>query len=474
MLAIAAAKHLLHNKPKAGASQIGRATYQTHSQHGHSVSGTGKWPSRLLAYLREALGSASAQASKQSLAGHGLSNTAASRLREAMPRGLGWASRFAPRATSATKSAVSRLGAHSYFRSISQRLAAQLRLWPGASRLAVLRPSSQNWAFGSGGRWSPYLKTFARNMSTPLTSSNMSSARAIMAQIQRQTMIGLMTQQRREFSMVSPLAYETRIRMLAPEPSTAGRHEARALSTVNKTSSDTSNKSRNKAGLPSLFLGEEPMHPAARASQVRSRLADQCVTITIPYAAPTKRLSPGDHGLSSPNDAFRLLADADKLQRQHHLLLTRLMERLSATGWDIHYQHVSAPTDGIEIALPSSSGIRTVVELESLLCDWGLDTSHLAASLRGPRAQLAETSSSAAPSSLNRDLDSSFSCGSESMDSKMFSLIVDAVVDPEEAYREDVRDFLSQLEQMPRLSASIQARPALPNMATGHRMSHGY
>ncbi|KAJ2508346.1 hypothetical protein IWW47_000663 [Coemansia sp. RSA 2052] len=469
MLAIAAAKHL-HTRAKAGVSQISRASYQTHSPHGHSVRGNGKWPSRLLAYLRNAFSSASVQAPRQGLAGHGLSSAAAGRLREAMPRGLGWASRFAPRATSAAKSAMSHLGAHSYVRSISQTLAAQLRMWPSASRFAGSRLGPQNWAFGSGGKWSPYLKIFARNLSAPLMPSNVSSARAIMAQIQRQTMVGLMTQQRREFSLVSPLAYETRIRMLAPDSAAGGGggavgHQgyrrsaagARASSTCNKGANGSASKHANEAGLPSLLFDDKPLHPAARASQARASLADQRATITIPYVAPTRRLSSDGHD-TSPNDVLQLLADADKLQHRHRLLLSRLMERLSATGWDIHYAHISVPIEGIEIALPPSSGIRTVAELEALLCDWGLDTSHFAAALRGPRAPPSATTRPAAPdvqrsasASLDRDSDGSWD--SEAMGSDIFSLIVNEVVDPEEAYREDVRDFLSQLEQMPRLQS---------------------
>ncbi|KAJ2326732.1 hypothetical protein GGI00_004663, partial [Coemansia sp. RSA 2681] len=200
-----------------------------------------------------------------------------------------------------------------------------------------------------------------------------------------------------------------------------------------------------------------PLRPAARASQARASLADQRATITIPYVAPTKRLSSDGHD-TSPNDVLQLLADADKLQHRHRLLLSRLMERLSATGWDIHYAHINVPTEGIEIALPPSSGIRTVAELDALLCDWGLDTSHFAAALRGPRAPPPATTRPAAPdvqrsasASLDRDSDGSWD--SEAMGSDIFSLIVNEVVDPEEAYREDVRDFLSQLEQMPRLQS---------------------
>ncbi|KAJ2336473.1 hypothetical protein GGH92_007756 [Coemansia sp. RSA 2673] len=462
MLATAAARQLL-TTAKFRAGHIGRATYQTYSPHGRGVPGDGKWPSRLLAYLRNAYSSASAQVSKRAMTGKGLSNTAAGRLREAMPRGLGWTSRFVPRASCVAKNAMSRLGAHSYVRSISQRVAAQLKAWPGASRFAGSHLGSKNWAFGSGGKWSPYLKIFARSMSGPFVANSASPARAIMAQIQRQTMVGLMTQQRREFSMVSPLAYETRIRFLAPEPtfatdrssrrSTAG---ARVASACKKEVPATASKTPSEGALPLRRNDVNVLHPAAKTAQARAALADQCVTITIPYSAPAKNQQPlSEHG-ASPNDVMELLADADKLQHQHHLLLSRLIERLSATGWDIYYQHVNSPTEGIEIALSPSSGICTVVELESLLCNWGLDTSHFAATLRDPRVLPAvspesDAPLSTAPTSVALSSDPSWDSGS--MDSNLFSLIIDEVVDPEEAYREDVCDFLNQLDRMPRLSS---------------------
>ncbi|KAJ2864184.1 hypothetical protein GGH94_003088 [Coemansia aciculifera] len=461
MLATAAAKQLLATA-KFRAGHIGRATYQTYSPHGRGIPGDGKWPSRLLAYLRNAYSSASAQMSRHVLTGNGLSNTAAGRLREAMPRGLGWASRVVPRTSCAAKSAMSRLGAHSYVRSISQRLAAQLKVWPGASRFAGSHMGSKHWAFGSGGKWSPYLKIFARSMSGPFMTNNASSARVIMAQIQRQTMVGLMTQQRREFSMVSPLAYETRIRFLAPEPafatdcssrrSTAG---ARVSSACKKEVPATASKNPSEGALPLRRRDINVMHPAAKTAQAHASLADQCVTITVPYSAPAKNQPLSEHG-ASPSDVFKLLADADKLQHQHRLLLSRLIERLSATGWDIYYQHVNNPAEGIEIALSPSSGICTVVELESLLCNWGFDTSHFAATLRDPRvlpavSPVSDAPLSAAPISLALDSDRSWNSGS--MDSNLFSLIIDEVVDPEEAYREDVCEFLNQLDRMPRLSS---------------------
>ncbi|KAJ2809667.1 hypothetical protein H4S07_003124, partial [Coemansia furcata] len=461
MLATVAAKQLL-TTVKAGAGRNGRATYQTYSPHGRGVPGDGKWPSRLLSYLRNAFSSASAKMSKHVLTANGPSNTAAGRLREAMPRGLGWTSRLVPRASCAAKSAMSRLGTNASLRSISQRLAAQLRVWPGASRFAGSRLGVKNWAFGSGGKWSPYLKIFARSMSGLSMMNNASPARVIMAQIQRQTMVGLMTQQRREFSMVSPLAYETRIRFLAPESTSATDHSsgrlaagARVSSTCKRTAPVTAKKSPSEVALPLRYSDANSFHPAAKTSQDRASLADQCVTITIPYSAPVKNKPLGENG-TSPNDVFKLLADADKLQRQHHLILSRLIERLSATGWDVYYQHVNEPAEGIEIALSPASGICTVVELESLLCSWGFDTLNFCATLREPRVlPVATTTMSDVPLSIaptSVALDSDRSWNSESMDSNLFSLIIDEVVDPEEAYREEVCDFLNQLDRMPRLS----------------------
>ncbi|KAJ2488848.1 hypothetical protein IWW37_004476 [Coemansia sp. RSA 2050] len=469
MLAIAAARQLV-TAANFKAGRIGRATYQTYSPHGRGVRGDGKWPSRLLAYLHNAINSASAQVSKHAPTRNGLSSTAAGRLRETLPRGLGWTSRFAPRITGAAKSAMSRLGTSSYIRSISQRLAAQLKVWPGASRLAGSHMASKSWAFGSGGKWSPYLKIFTRSMRGPFAMSSSSPARAIMAQIQRQTMVSLMTQQRREFSMVSPLAHETRIQMLAPEPASVTDRSfrrpsasARISSACKKSVPVTVGERLSETASPLQNSKASALPPAAKAFQERAYLADQCVTITIPYSAPAKS-QPLNECYTSPSDVAKLLADADKLQRQHHLLLSRLIERFSATGWDIYYQHVSVPAEGIEIALSPSSAIRTAAELESLLYSWGLDISQFAATLRNPRVlpqacpMPPDVSQSATPTSLALDSDGSWDSGS--MDSNLFSLVIDDVVDPEEAYREGVSEFLVQLDQMPSLSSVRANKPA--------------
>ncbi|KAJ2309609.1 hypothetical protein IWW52_005641, partial [Coemansia sp. RSA 2704] len=57
----------------------------------------------------------------------------------------------------------------------------------------------------------------------------------------------------------------------------------------------------------------------------------------------------------------------------------------------------------------------------------------------------------------------------DDLDSRMFSLIVDEIVDPEEVYRQQVRDFMAELETMPRISAA-QGSPAhlfsLPKLAS--------
>ncbi|KAJ2136348.1 hypothetical protein IW136_003940, partial [Coemansia sp. RSA 678] len=162
---------------------------------------------------------------------------------------------------------------------------------------------------------------------------------------------------------------------------------------------------------------------------------------------------------ASSADVAHLLVDMHKTQSRHTLLLTRLIERISATGWNVQYQQVKRHTECIEIAIPPSSGITKASDLDSLLCSWGFDTSLIAAVICDPRVPpasgdaAAKEKSHACTATTNSEASAASLLDLEDLDSRMFSLVVDEVVDPEEAYCEQVRDFLEDLESMPRLSA---------------------
>ncbi|KAJ1798226.1 hypothetical protein LPJ75_006895, partial [Coemansia sp. RSA 2598] len=208
--------------------------------------------------------------------------------------------------------------------------------------------------------------------------------------------------------------------------------------------------------------GQQLLHPVAKAAQEAASVpVDQCVTITIPYTISSASLAAANDGgqqqTSSPlSNVAQLISDVQRVQQRHALLLSRLTEKLASTGWSIQYHHISAPTESIQIALPPSSGIHTAADLEALLCDWGFDMALFAATICDPvspppASKPAAAKNGIASHSMNSGT-SAVTADSDDIDSRLFSLIVDEVVDPEEAYREEVRDFLAQIEQMPRLS----------------------
>ncbi|KAI8320066.1 hypothetical protein GQ54DRAFT_312989 [Martensiomyces pterosporus] len=496
MLAFAANRHasavVAAKATKQRIIKAARAGYQTHSAHGSPLgrgprSGS-SWISRLLAYLR---GGANAVANSASKAGSGgaFSKTAAGRLRAAMPRGpAGWLARLSGRAPALAKpTSAARLGARGYLRSIGQLLSQHFRGGSGASRWAGRRLDPSRWAFGPGGRWSPYARIFVQSFSSLSAQHNFASARVIAAQIQRQTMAGVMTQQRRDPSLVLPFAHETRIRLLPTEDTmgadgqgTAPRSNATAAQKLAaRRTAERDTGSHAATDVPGLSAGKgQRLHPAAVSAQAAAAIpVEQCVTIAVPYViSAVSQLPAGQHASSA--DVAQHLAEAQKLQQRHALVLSRLLERIAATGWSVQYQHVSSPVDGILIAVAPSSGIHTAAELESLLCDWGIDVSALAATVSNPRVSPTADNTASPPKMPSKDrtpsrpsaeLTSISSQEFDDIDSRLFSLIVDEVVDPEEAYREEVRDFLAELERMPHISLRKPAGSPLATAPVQHQ-----
>ncbi|KAJ1965736.1 hypothetical protein GGI12_000564 [Dipsacomyces acuminosporus] len=488
MLAYAAAKRAsasaATDAARQGISKAARATYQTYSSPGSPLGRNprfgSRWLSKLLAYLRGSTNAIMSSAAKTST-GRAFAKTAAARLHAAMPKGPGWISRFAAKApTLARTTSTARLGARGYLRAIAQAVGQHFGTGPSTSRLAG------RWAFGVGGRWAPYAKTFAQRFSTASSQHHLISARVIIAQIQRQAMAGVMTQQRKDLALISPFAHETRIGLLSHKEAQAAdvhlvaSHKSASAAqklaickkNSNKATSSADAKGRpdNKSNQPHLHQVALDAQSAAGAAAAAAAAAaadiapiEQCVTITIPYVVSGMGQVPAAGQNVSSADVAQRFAQADKHQQRHALLLNRLLERISATGWNVRYQYVSSPAEGIQIALPPSSGISTGAALESLLCDWGIDTAHLAAAICEPSAPLAARAPIGNPPSRQNsraqaqkkpsDILSPISSEEfDDIDSRLFSLIVNEVVDPEEAYREGVMDFLAELERMPRLS----------------------
>ncbi|KAJ1897626.1 hypothetical protein LPJ66_003259 [Kickxella alabastrina] len=428
---------------RLGLNHISKAAYHHHSHHGKPLrSGNSKWVMRLMNYLRTGF---SAFASGGRVAPI-KATTAAGRL-------------FA-------KTAAARLGARPHLRTVYQRLLYQTRLTPrDTSRIASRAIGFGRWAFGSGGRWSPYLRTVSQAMRSLSGPNNIASARVVMAQLQRQALVvGSLSQQRRDYAAVSPLAYGTRISM--PFSKTQPTAAATRLAAKNTTTSGISPAASSENAESNASVGhqqEQKLHPVAQAAQEAAIPIEQCVTITIPYSImassqPPYSVHQQPSELAPLANVAQLIADVQRVQQRHTLLLSRLTERLAGTGWNVQYHHVATPTESLRIALPPLSGINTAAALEALLCEWGFDTSLFAATIRDPLVPLpAATAAVTAPNTACNTKSSSSSAmaglyNSEDIDSRLFSLIVDQVVDPEEAYREDVRDFLTQIEQMPHLS----------------------
>lgn len=439
-----------------GAKGFGRALYQkysTYGANGSGRSGSGKWISRMLSYLRSGL---------QSLVTKTPTKTSAAKLfsqagRLSQSSGAGWVGRLVHRAT------LSQIGGGhgTTARTVIQKLTGQLRVWSGASRLTAAHrlstTSTARWAFGNGGKWSPFLNLFAQSMRSLSSPSHLTSARVVMAQIQRQAMAGMTTQQRRNASVLSPLAHETCIRLLNPNDSLGAAAEIFA-GNYKKQPQKKTNAAALSDQQPNTATTD--LHPVAKATQKRAIAVDRCVTITIPCSISVPRMEMAADS-SSPKDMMQMLTDANEAQQRHNLLLSRLLEKLSATGWDISYQVISQPNEYIQVALSPSSGITSASKLESLLCDWGFDMSLFAATISNPRVPPKALSATVSfPSSKAVSNDTGISSPWEldgAMDSRLFSLIVDEVVDPEEAYRDEVRDFLVRLDKMPRISSTTVA-----------------
>ncbi|KAJ1859366.1 hypothetical protein GGH12_000139 [Coemansia sp. RSA 1822] len=463
MLAIAAARNLRKSVAESavlGVNRIGKAAYQTNSSHGRSMYGKSKWVSRLLAYLQSGLGAVKQKSIKSVFSG-----TAAGRLRAVMPRGPSWLRGLSAKASLATQQTAARTG---YIRSISQRLAGLLSSASAGSRLAGARAGSGRFAFERGGKWSPYMKIFAQNLRNLSSRGSATSAQVIMAQIRRQAMMGCMTEQRKGLAIALPRSQKVQAQLLEPGLQHADQSSAAAkLATGSRDISDNKSAALSNDTRSALAVDvEAQLHSAVKTAQELAALADQCVTITIPYALPSTLGKLAENTQASSADVAHLLVDMHKIQSRHTLLLTRLIERVSATGWNVQYQQIKGHTECIEIAIPPSSGIIKASDLDSILCSWGFDMSLIAAVICDPRVPPASSDVAAKEKSHTRTATTNSEASAtslldlEDLDSRMFSLIVDEVVDPEEAYCEQVRDFLDDLESMPRLSAPKSMPPA--------------
>ncbi|KAJ1722608.1 hypothetical protein LPJ53_002987 [Coemansia erecta] len=441
-----------------------KAAYHAASPHGSPLSGgagRGRWTSKLAHYLRKGFAAAvGAAPSKPAAAARSFLHTAAGRLAAKSPRTM-------------LHRITARLGAHSHVKTLLGRLSHKIHLVPGASRLAARAANPRSWVFASGGRWQPYLRTLTHSLRSLSGPKNIASARVVMAQLQRQAIvIGSLSQQRRDLASASPLSHGTKIAIQSARP----RPTPAAATFATKASTDAAAMPASPAAAADAAADHlqtsQQLHRVAKSAQDAAAVPiEQCVTITVPYAISSG--AQNQPGVLS--DVAQLISDVQRIQQRHSLLLSRLTERLAASGWSIQYRHISTPTEGIQIALPPSSGILTAAACEDLLCDWGFDLSLFAAIVRNPVSPPAQSPKPLAGSAANPDASpgaarasTATTYDSDDIDSRLFSLIVDQVVDPEEAYREEVRDFLAQIEQMPRLSRTVST-PAAAATAPSRR-----
>ncbi|KAJ2517531.1 hypothetical protein GGI11_003127 [Coemansia sp. RSA 2049] len=485
IIALVAAKHLRPGAPGTTAlrtaTHVGKAGYQTQSSNGgRQLRGRGsKLLMQLLDYLRNGVGKVVGNAPSGPVsAGSAFSKTAAGRLHSAMPRGQTWFSRLARFAPKSIKNS-------SYMRTLTKRVSSQFVGWPGVARFVGLKSDAGRFAFSGGGKWSPYMRQFASSLRGVSGKGTASSAQAIMAQIQRQAIACATTQERRDMSTLSPVFGDLRVRILGAmdgaenldaKSDTSSKHARKRLGGRNKAPRRSeSSAATEDAGhaIEAKADVDHGLHPVAEAVQRVTVPMARCVTITVPYA-PSFSSAFVDAGDPSSEQVFKALAAQQQAQQRHDLLLSRLIERLSATGWNVQYKQVDLPVVSLQIGLPPSTGVTTARACEALLCDWGFDVSLFAATVRNPQqpvapsseaagARAAATAAAAARSTTSsKAFDSS---GSEDIDSRLFSLIVDEVVDPDEAYREDVRDFLEELEQMPQLPRASRSASQYPGMS---------
>ncbi|PIA18759.1 hypothetical protein COEREDRAFT_85212 [Coemansia reversa NRRL 1564] len=424
-----------------GLGYTGRATYQTHSFQGRHIYGRNNWGARLLAYLRNGLDLLTDVATRRFS-----SATAARRLRMVMlQRPSSLLRGFGLKATIAIRSAAPRLS-NGYFCSLVWQLANQ-------------KMGMRGGAFGSGGRWSPFTNMFMQSFRAFSVQGNFSSVKASMAQIHHQAAIGLLTQQRRDFAIALPLARYTQTK----------RH-VRKSNCFRRTAQLPATDMLAVSHIP-VFADIMPLaervgqgmlaNPAAEEAAV---FATRCVTIIVPQVYVGNLSAKGSFadGSAFSADVARLLADdVCQAQRRHTMLVSRLLERISEAGWNVQYRQIIKQVECIEIAIPPSSGITTASSFEALLCRWGFDVSLLGAKIENPRVKASVTEDAINISSVCSKRQPSYSISSagsstgtdimRDLDSRLFSLIVDEVVDPEEAYRDQVRDFLDYLDCLPRL-----------------------
>ncbi|KAJ1826960.1 hypothetical protein LPJ73_008881, partial [Coemansia sp. RSA 2703] len=312
---------------------ITKAAYHGASPHTSSSRLTGgKWSSKLISYLRKGfaatIGSA---ASKPSAAARPFLKTAAGRLAAKSSRTM-------------LHRITARLGANTHVKTLLSRFSQKLHLVPGASRLAARAANPRSWVFASGGRWHPYLNIFSQSLRSLSGPKNISSARVVMAQLQRQALvIGSLSHQRRDLASASPLSHGTKIAIQNTRSRRTPAASGFAANTSTKPDAVASNPAATSTQTAQDHLqASQHLHQVAKAAQDAAAVPiEQCVTITVPYTITSA--TQNQPGVLS--DVAQHISDVQRIQQRHTLLLSRLTERLAASGWSIQYRHVSIPTD---------------------------------------------------------------------------------------------------------------------------------
>ncbi|KAJ2080898.1 hypothetical protein H4R24_002736 [Coemansia sp. RSA 988] len=443
-------KGVLSRTAALGRGCSGRATYQTHAHQGRHIYSKSNWGAQLLAYLRNGLDLLTNAATRR--LPHA---SAAQRLRMAMLRGPAkWLGGLGLRTPMAVRNAAPRVNS-GYFRLLMQQLAGQKMGMRGS-------------VFGSGGRWSPFTNMFVQSFRSFSMQGSSLSGKAVMAQINRQAAIGLLTQQRRDFAIALPLARYTQTERHSAKRSRS-RHTLERIATESSTICRTPALA-DTTPLARRVRQDMPTNPTAHEA---AAFADHCVTITVPqvYAGSVSTNNGFVCESAFSADAAQLLAkDICHAQNRHTTLVHRLIERISDSGWKVQYRQLAQQVQCMEIAISPSSGVATASSLEAILCEWGIDISLLGAKVDNPRIKAGITGAAVTTPSFHDSRQPSndlFSSGGSTgtnttwdLDSQLFSFIVDEVVDPEEAYRDQVRDFLADLDRLPRLREAYPSSTA--------------
>ncbi|KAJ1808842.1 hypothetical protein LPJ56_006057, partial [Coemansia sp. RSA 2599] len=251
-----------------GINHISKAAYHHKPPHANRMGGS-KWSAKLLQYVQSSIRAffgaiGPSQKATADTAARSFMRTAAGKFAAKAPR-------IVAKGAAATRLATTQ----THMRLLLKQISRKLPMIPGVSRFAGRAINPRSWAFGSGGKWYPYLRTVTQSMRSLSGPKNIASARIIMAQLQRQALVaGGFSQQRRDLSSVSSLAHGTKIGLLStrsqatPAASKFAKGEGEKDFKANSAIQAGSGGKAGKGGAASAREpGQQLLHPVAKAAQ---------------------------------------------------------------------------------------------------------------------------------------------------------------------------------------------------------------